>query len=152
MSDGKGHMPGHTLMAEGAAYKYVKPLLATGQKGGWKYDFCGDGHGLCECGWASEMLPSDRKRRAAHREHKAEEIARKYAVSWTPVKVKTVMDALEIDATTFWDKIGGVRVTMSFRDLCSFAEAMCGSMSEIGFEGSVSDVMSNKLKAIQEED
>lgn len=145
----RSHWPGHTLFAEGAAYKYIPPSPVPGDKGRWQYDFKGEGHGRCECGWASDLLPSDKKRRAAHRDHKIEELAKLDAETWTPIKIQTVMRVLGLDATIFWDKIGGIRVTMSFRDLCSFAERICGSISEADLDGLAADEMIRMFRAVE---
>src|SRR6185503_10736637 len=93
----RGRLPGHTLKAEGAAYKYVKPMLAAGEKGGWKYDFAGPGHGMCECGWVSELLTSNNKRKAAHRGHKAEEQARLDKAEWTPTRVERALGIYAVE-------------------------------------------------------
>lgn len=145
----RGRLPGHTLKAEGAAYKYVRPLSGVREKGAWKYDFAGDGHGMCECGWVSELLTSNTKRKAAHREHKAEESAKLNTLDWTPAKVEKALSILGIDVTAFWSKTGDVRVTMSFRDLCSFAETICGSMSEANLDGQVGGDLLRRLQATE---
>ena len=145
----RGRLPGHTLKAEGAAYKYVKPFLAAGEKGGWKYDFAGDGHGMCECGWVSELLPSNNKRKAAHRDHKTDELAKLAKLDWNPAKVERALDIFGIDVTAFWSKTNDIRVTMSFRDLCSFAEAICGSMSEADLDDLVAGHLLRLIQAVE---
>lgn len=148
----RGRLPGHTLKAEGAAYKYIQPLLVAGGKGRWVYDFAGSGHGMCECGWVSELLTSNNKRKAAHREHKAEEVASQGLIDWTPARVERVISIFGLDATGFWANGGDLRVTMSFRDLCSFIEAICGSMSEANLDGLVAEDLFLRLKTIEAND
>ncbi len=141
----RGRLPGHTLKAEGAAYKYM-PAIAAGVKGRWVYDFAGEGHGMCECGWVSELLPSNNKRKASHRDHKADESAKLDALDWTPVKVEKVLRTYAIDVTAFWGKTGDIRTTMSFRDLCSLIQAICGSMSEENFNEQVDGHLFRRLE------
>lgn len=144
----RGRLPGHTLKAEGAAYKYIQPVM-TGVKGRWVYDFAGDGHGMCECGWVSELLPSNNKRKAAHRDHKADELAKLAKLDWNPAKVERALGVYGIDVTAFWSKTNDIRVTMSFRDLCSFAEAIYGSMSEDDLDGVVAGHLLRLIESIE---
>lgn len=144
----RGRLPGHTMKAEGAAFKYIQAVTA-GVKGRWVYDFAGDGHGMCECGWVTELLPSNNKRKAALRDHKTDELAKLAKLDWTPAKLEQALDIFGIDATAFWSKNNHIRVTMSFRDLCSFAETICGSMSEANIDDAVSGHLLRRLQAVE---
>lgn len=61
-------VPGHTLVAEGAAFDERKQRKDFGHR---FYTTDGPGRALCSCGDLSDELPSRRYRREWHREHKA---------------------------------------------------------------------------------
>lgn len=129
-------VPGHTLVSEGAPYVWRKDRWA---RAGWTVG--GDGKGLCSCGATSEVLKSSTARRTWHRAHKEEILQRQGNLIWTSERVKEVIETacflpLE-ELSTHMTRDGKVLVTMSFDDLCSFAEQICGSMSEFDLDGFV---------------
>lgn len=70
-------------------------------------------------------------------------------LDWTPAKVERVLSIYAIDVTAFWSKTNDVRVTMSFRDLCSLIEAICGSMSEENFDEQVAGHLFRMIQVIE---
>jgi hypothetical protein len=61
------NLPGHALRSEGKAYE-----LGAADQDKWvrSRDNSSEGVALCQCGWVSGWLESDRQRRKAHAGHK----------------------------------------------------------------------------------
>lgn len=68
-------VPGHTLRSEGAAYEAAAGQPDRTRRVRWN-STSGDGFGLCSCGARSAIYRSASLRRAWHRAHKAEVVAR----------------------------------------------------------------------------
>lgn len=123
-----GRVPGHELSRDGAPY--VKQGRKTFLADPKTWSSTGEGRALCSCGWTSKIVTTRAARLREHRAHKAE-ILEARSEGWTPEKAERSMRAVNLLPTlkTGWDKDGDVQVTLSFRDLCSFADSICGSMT-----------------------
>lgn len=123
-------VPGHTLVREGAPHAWNgKRYEVTHLKG---YGTSGEGKGLCSCGATSPVLTSGAARQKWHRAHKEQIAAVAEEYGWLPERVHAAMMRVTpfADITTWLDKTGTTQVSMSFDELCSFVETICGSMSE----------------------
>lgn len=128
-------VPGHVLVGNGTPHEYDASgrLVPLGTRHG-------PGRAVCSCGAASPPLPSYSRRYKWMREiHKPEVIERAAPPEWPPERVREAMLKVNpsLGVSTFTDVYGKVQVTMSFEDLCSFAEWICGSMSEHDLTGFV---------------
>lgn len=123
-----GRVPGHELARDGAPY--VKQGRKTFLADSTSWSSTGKGRALCSCGWTSVIVDTRAARVKAHHAHKAE-ILEARSEGWTPEHVERSMRSVHLLETlkTGWSKAGDVQVTLSFRDLCSFADSICGSMT-----------------------
>lgn len=139
-------VPGHALRYEGKAHEW----------NGSRYErvlHSWIGKALCECGWRSAKLPSDTQRKRAHQAHKLE-VLELGDGGWTPERVEAAIKAVNpfLNLKTTWNRHGKVQVSMPFADLCSFAEWMCGSMSESDLIGSVERELSRHIQTQEASD
>lgn len=136
-----GLVPGHTLKSEGAAFqwdgrRYVRV---------YHWGVGGKGKGLCSCGATSKVLDSGAARRRWHKAHR--EAFSSLSGGWTPEKVQAAILAVRpFDEITTFVHGGKVQVTMAFDDLCSFAEQICGSMSEFDLTGHAKEELERWLQ------
>lgn len=143
MSKQQNLVPGHTLVAEGAPHMWNGRRYERNTGGEWTVS--GTGKALCSCGWTSKVLKTGAARKAAHREHKRAMVT--VTGDWTPDKVKAAIEKY-YPFTDVRTSVSGekVQVTMPFDDLCSFAEWICGSMSEFDLTGYVKEELAKVLK------
>lgn len=135
-------VPGHTLVAEGAPHAWNGRRYERLTLHGWSIS--GKGKGLCSCGATSKVLGTGAARKAWHREHKR--LMTQVSGDWTPERVKAAMEFLyPFTSVKTFVSAGEVQVTMPFDDLCSFAEWICGSMSEHDLTGHVKDELARIL-------
>ncbi len=62
-------LAGHSLINEGAAFKYDSTLISKARRVIWNTTG-GEGFGLCSCGAKSPVLGSGQARKDWHRDHK----------------------------------------------------------------------------------
>jgi hypothetical protein len=133
---------GHTLAFEGAAHRWNGRRYERITLHRWSVS--GRGRALCSCGEVSPILETGNARKDWHRGHKLKiaNVARSQA--WPPERVKRAIRLVHpfVEVSTYRDGSGNVQVTMSFDDLCSFVEWICGSMSEFDLDGFVTEELS----------
>ena len=97
------------------------------------------------------MLKTGAARKVWHRQHK-QIIARIGDGVWTAEKVKAAIEAVyPFTSVKTSTTLKGVQVSMSFDDLCSFIQWICGSMSEHDLTGFVKDELARHLRQKESE-
>lgn len=113
----KLHVPGHSLLQQGAPYEW------DGRK--WYIVEGKIGKGLCTCGAPSPTLSNDNQRKSWHRDHREAVVAELP----DPTTPQAIVDALKNDMISARVKNDSKRgselvIEMSYADLCRLVDTL----------------------------